>query len=124
MILPLFISQLQQSLASISVLHLGCTCETANFISMLIHLIFLALLISLFSKMPWLRDDFFFRSLLSGGIFLIISEFFDFWHIVYVTVQGSLVFSYGVDLWVEALQLIGFSIILIALIKTFREVSI
>ena len=122
--MTLFISQLQQSIASQSILCLGCTCEIANFISMLIHVIFLVLLVSLFLRLPWIRFDTFFRSLLVGGILLVISEALDWWHIVQVAIQQSLIFSYGIDFGVEILQLSGFLIILIGLIKASREISI
>lgn len=117
----LFISQLQHYLASIPFLQLGCTCETVNFISMIAHISFLALLIFFIFKIPWIRGDIFFRSVILGGILLVISEFLDWWHIVQVAIHRNLIFSYGIDSVVEILQLTGFLIILIGLIKIWRK---
>lgn len=121
--LPPFVVQIQEIFESVPILRLGCTCETANFITVLINVAFLGLLAYLALKFSSIRADPFFTFLILGGILLIISDILDWWHIIQVAIHRDLIFNYAVDFGVEGLQMVGFSIILIGLIKVWREIS-
>ncbi len=94
-----------------------CMCSVANFFNFILHIIILALLISLMRRHPELRSDTFFTTLLLGIGFSGTSKFLD-WVANMITATGTQVFwSNTLDLWIEGFQLVGIAIILYGILS-------